>query len=422
MADDSQQLTETGGRSLTVRSQKMAAALSSYARALTFENRSRRNLYRLAGLAPRVRDKIFAKLLIIAFIFCFALPFSACVLYYTVIASEVYSSEVRFVVRSSAPMLSRDRYSTETVEPKAKIVQDTAIVLNYLDSPAMVRELKKTIDFDHMFGRSEIDYFSRYSTDSSAEQTRKYWENMFSSWVNPKSGIVELEVNAFSPEEVYELMLRVLDLAEARINKLNSGMWDSLLISSRQDVETATDRLADLREKFRLLQNETGIYDVTLAADSIIDVLTKLESGTAEVKSQREALVQSIGPETPQVKQLDREIAAREEQAAKLKAQAAGPDNGSGGNLASTSQVFDQISTEITIAEDRLESAIKELEKVKLVSSLQLVFLDVFTEPTEPDTSKYPNVAFSLFVSLLIFLSLWGAIAGTIIYIRQKMD
>ncbi|WP_417692136.1 hypothetical protein [Roseibium sp.] len=422
MADDSQQLTETGGKSLTVRSQKMAAALSSYARALTFENRSRRNLYKLAGLAPRVRDKIFAKLLIIAFIFCFALPFSACVLYYTVIASEVYSSEVRFVVRSSAPMLSRDRYSSETAEPKAKIVQDTAIVLNYLDSPAMVRELKKTVDFDHMFGRSDIDFLSRYPTDATAEETRKYWADMYASWVNPKSGIVELEVNAFSPDEAYELLQRVLELAEGRINRLNAGMWDSLLTSSREDVDSATEQLADLREKFRLLQNETGVYDVTLAADSIIEVLTKLESTTAEVKSRRETLAQSLGPDSPQVAQLDREIKAREEQSAMLRAQAAGPDNGSGSNLASTSQDFDKLNTEITIAEDRLESAIKELEKVKLVSSLQLVFLDVFTEPTVPDTSKYPNVAFSLFIALLIFLSLWGVVAGTIIYIRQKLD
>lgn len=64
--------------------------------------------------------------------------------YYIFIASPRYASEVRFVLRSSAPMLSRDRYASSTIEPKAKIVQDTAVLLNYIDSPAMIQDLEKT--------------------------------------------------------------------------------------------------------------------------------------------------------------------------------------------------------------------------------------------------------------------------------------
>lgn len=422
MSDNHQQLTEAEGKNLVVRSQKMAAALSSYARALTFENRSRRNLYKLAGLAPRMRDQIFAKLLVGVFVVCFALPITGSVIYYSLIASKIYASEVRFVVRSAAPMLSRDRYSSDTVEPKAKIVQDTAILLNYLDSPAMVRALQQKADFKELFGRSDIDYLSRLPGNATIEEIESYWEGMYSSWVNPKSGIIELEVKAFSPREANELMHTVLKLAEDRINQLNSGMWDSLKASAAKDVNDATEELSKLREKFRNYQNESGVFDVSMSADSLIAILTTMESGTAELKSKREALAKSVASDAPQLAELDRQIGARQEQEQKLRALAAGTGTASGENLAARSQVFKDIELSVSLAEKRLSSAIKELEKVKLVSSLQLVYLDAFTEPTLPDTNKYPNVPLSIFVHFLICVAVWGSTSGMLVYIRQRLD
>ncbi|MBD8892481.1 hypothetical protein [Roseibium litorale] len=422
MSENHQQVTETTGKDLVVRSQKMAAALSSYARALTFENRSRRNLYKLAGLAPRVRDQIFAKLLIGAFILCFAMPFTASVVYYSFIASKIYTSEVRFVVRSAAPMLSRDRYTGSTVEPKEKIVQDTAILLNYLDSPAMVQALQKQVSFKGLFGSSDIDFLSRLPDDATIEDVENYWEGKYSSWVNPKSGIIELEVSAFSAADANDLMHKVLKIVEDRINQLNSGMWGNLEASANKDVDDATEELATLRDKFRNFQNESGVFDVAMTADSIVTILTTLETGTAELKSRRDALAQSVAADAPQLAELDRQLAARLEQEQNLRTLTTGTDASSGPNLAAKSQIFKDIELSVSLAEKRLASAITELEKVKLVSSLQLVYLDAFTEPTMPDTNKYPNVPLRIFISLLICLSTWSVISGILVYTRHKLD
>lgn len=419
MADQNAQLPDSSGKAIVLRSQKMAAALSSYARALTFENRSRRNLYRLAGLAPKVRDRIFAKLLMISFVFCFVVPLGASVLYYVFLASSIYASEVRFVVRSTVPMLSRDRYSSETVEPKAKIVQDTAIILNYLESSAVIQDLQSRIDFKEYFGRDDIDFIARLPADAHMEDTVEYWSSRYSSWVNPKSGIVELEVMAFSPQEAFDLMNVVMNLAENRVNQLSKDMWDSLLAASNRDVQVASEDLVMLRNRYRDLQNETGIYDLSLAADGLINVLTVLETELAGLKSRRNALAESVNADAPQLLEIERQIAARVEQVTAMKSEAAGAD---GNNLAGYARRFDDLKLELSLGEDRLASAIGELEKVKLVSSLQLVYLDAFTEPTYPDTNKYPDLPLSLLAAFFASLVLWGSASGAIIFIRHKLD
>lgn len=421
MKDDSH-LAQPQPLTSVERSQKMAAALSSYARALTFENRSRRNLYRLAGLAPRTRDRIFSILMVLLIGVTFILPMIASVGYYTFVASPGFVSQVRFIVRSSTPLLSRERYSSNTVEPKEKIVQDTAILLNYLNSPAIIQDMQSKIDLYKLFGRSEIDFLSRLSSDSTQDDVLRYWSKHIHTYVNPKSGIVELEVTAYSPQEAHDIVQLVLRLAEERVNKLSSGMWEDLRLSTQRDVDAATKDVADLRGKFRDTQNQTGVFDVELSAQRIITVLTTVESNIAELKSRRQALGATVGSATPQIADLDRRIAAAETQANSLRAQTAGSPLGNGTNLAGYSTIFDKLKLDLSLAEGRLKAALKDLEKVRLVSSLQLVYVDSFIEPTVPDSNKYPNIGLSIFLSLLMCLTACGIACGTLLLIRKKLD
>ena len=404
------------------RSQKMAAALNSYARNLTFENRSRRNLYKLAGIAPKLRDKVFSYLILAAFIVYFVIPISSSVIYFGFIATPQYESEIRFIVRSSVPLLTRDRYASGNAEPKAKIVQDTAVILNYLASPAVIEDLAAEIDLRRYFGRREIDYLSRLAPNATQEEVLDYWEGQYTSSVNPKSGIVELSVRAFSGEEAYNLLLTVVNLAEQRVNRLNTAMWENLTVASQQDLDTATLELERLRTEMRDRQNEYGIFDVDLAANSLIDILTNVRTELAKVQTQRLSLIESISPESPRIELLDKKIAALEFQAKLLESKATGSGVAEDANLAGVSKKFQQLNLDIELAEDRLKSAVGELEKAKLVGTLQLVYIDAFTTPTKPIESSYPKTWLMLLLSFLGFSALWGSATGILIYIRNKLD
>ncbi len=400
----------------------MAAALNSYARNLTFENRSRRNLYKLAGIAPKLRDKVFSYLILAAFIVYFVIPISSSVIYFGFIATPQYESEIRFIVRSSVPLLTRDRYASGNAEPKAKIVQDTAVILNYLASPAVIEDLAAEIDLRRYFGRREIDYLSRLAPNATQEEVLDYWEGQYTSSVNPKSGIVELSVRAFSGEEAYNLLLTVVNLAEQRVNRLNTAMWENLTVASQQDLDTATLELERLRTEMRDRQNEYGIFDVDLAANSLIDILTNVRTELAKVQTQRLSLIESISPESPRIELLDKKIAALEFQAKLLESKATGSGVAEDANLAGVSKKFQQLNLDIELAEDRLKSAVGELEKAKLVGTLQLVYIDAFTTPTKPIESSYPKTWLMLLLSFLGFSALWGSATGILIYIRNKLD
>ncbi|WP_154664843.1 hypothetical protein [Allorhizobium undicola] len=413
------QPAEAGG--VIARSQKMAAALSSYARALTFENRSRRNLYRLAGLAPKTRDIVFTWMLRTIIIVTLVLPTLCGLIYYTMIASPGYESEVRFIVRSAVPMLSRDRYAGDSVEPKAKVIQDTAILLNYLESPAIIQDLQKSIDLRKLFGRDDIDFLSRLPDEPKQEELLQYWKRHHTASVNVKSGIVELEVTAFSPNEAQELLKLVLHLCEQQINAISAGMWNDLRQASQNDVDKTTREVTELRGKFRDMQNQTGVFDVGMSAESILSILTNVEAEIAQLQGRRSALIKSVEGNSPQLGDIDRRLASLQEQAKSLREKTAGT-GGKAGNLADYSSMFNQVKLDLQMAEGRMQSAISELEKVKLVSALQLVYVDNFTDPTLPDTNKYPRVVMNMFLQTLVLVVVCAAACGVVLLIRKKLD
>lgn len=415
-------LVTQGSTDIAVRSKKMAASLSSYARQLTFENRSRRNLYRLAGMSPMLRDKIFFYLFWASFIFYFLIPFSLGVLYYGLIASPQYESEVRFVLRSAAPILSRDRFSASSAEPKAKIAQDTQVVTSYLDSYAFIADLEKTHDWTALYRKDGIDFLSQLDPESSKEARLDYWRQYYSSWINPKSGIVELTLRAFSAADAHNLMKTILVLAEQRVNQLNAGIWSNLQASAEADLKRASDDLEHLRLSFRDLQNKTGVFDVTLSAESLSALIARIDGEISDLKSQRAVLEGTIVQTSPVLRTLDQQISARQNQVDALKARTAGNGGLDNDTLAQTSQEFEAVQLELKIAETRFSDAIEELEKVKLISSLQLIYLDQFTSPTLADSSTYPNRPLSIAAVFVVCLVLWSAASGFLWFLRHRID
>jgi capsular polysaccharide transport system permease protein len=413
---------QTPNGTIAERSQKMSAALSSYARSLTFENRSRRNLYRLAGIAPKFRDKFFSHLLAATFIIIFVMPIVASAVYFSFFATPQYVSEVRFVVRSSVPLLTRDRFSSSGTDPKSKIVQDTAVILNYLSSPAIVEDMLGVIDLNEIYGRLNIDFFSRLRAGEVKEEVLDYWEKHYDSWVSPKSGIVELKVFAFSGKEAKQMLQTVLSLAERRVNELNKKMWANLTKSASEDLKSAKIELESLRVKMRDMQNESGVFSVDISAESLAGVLTSLRTELATLNTRRATLSNVVYQDSPKMILLDREITALETQVQALQRQFAGSSGRLGGSLADFSKSFSQLELDINLAENRLKTAVAELEKAKLVGTLQLVYIDSFTTPTLPHESSYPKTWLALLLSFLLFAALWGVVAGVIFYIRRVVD
>lgn len=408
--------------SVIVRASKLSTALSSAARQLTFQNRSRRNLYHLAGLTPRIRDRIFSILLILNFILLFFIPFFGSVLYFVFIVTPKYESSTKFVLRSATPVLSRDRFADGGATPSPKIIQDTQIVVNYLTSQDFLKKLKEVVNIKNIYGDSKIDYLSRLDIKSSKEEQLDYWEDQFDAWISPKSGIVEIQMRAFTANDAQSLLQHTVRLSETRVNQLNQGIWSTLIAAAETDFKQASDELERRRLEFRDIQNSTGVFDLEQTAGGVNEIITGLNSEIANLNSQEDVMSQSLSSTSPQMTDLRRRINARRKQVEALNAEFTSKSDKKNKAFSGYSTLFEQSRLEQELAEERFATSVRELERVKLISSLQLVYLDKFVEPTLPETNKYPRVFLMISLSFGACLLAWGAFTMVILLFRTKLD
>ena len=133
-----------------------------------------------------------------SFVGIVAVPSLVFAVYIFLLASPQFSAEARFTVRGGIPA-GLDQISKLTDAPAMLIVQDTQVILHYLQSRSIVEALRASVDLDRLYQEPSIDRFSRLPSGQPIEDVVTYWKRHLALSVQMPSGIVTLVVRAFSP-------------------------------------------------------------------------------------------------------------------------------------------------------------------------------------------------------------------------------
>ena len=146
-------------------------------------------------------------------------------IYYAFIASPIYVSEARFVVRSavSAPGMLSGSYSVASqLSVMARADSDTQSVNAYLASRYVIDELIKKDGLLSILARPEGDFWARFPRPHEIGTVEElFWR--FEDYVNPEfdanTGITYLYVYGFRAEDAQNIALASLKHAEELVNR-----------------------------------------------------------------------------------------------------------------------------------------------------------------------------------------------------------
>lgn len=417
-------LNDQGGEgtpSALAQSKEMAAKLSVTARKLRFSTSNNSKLFKAVKLRPRLSERIFRILSILATIICFVLPNIVSVAYYSFFATDQYQSETRFTVRSSTPALGRDQLAKVSGIPAAKIVQDTQIVTNFIVSREMLDILDARVGLRKLYSAPEIDAWARLDPEATYEEVMEYWEDMVSTGISPSSGIVTVKVKAFSPEDAQRILQVVVEASEKAVNDVNERIWRDVISTAQANLDNAAAQLQSARENLQTSRNQSGVLDVSAASTVISALVSNVRSEIMTLRQRYDSQLGTVSLEAPQMRVLMREIESKEKQLADLNAQVAGSGNIEGGNLAQIARGMSQLELEQSVAEQQFSASVRTLEQVQFVSRQQLLYLDAFLAPILPERAEYPKRGFWIGAIAAISLMLWGSMLGLLAYARTQI-
>ncbi len=344
------------------------------------------------------------------------LPTVVAAIYYGFIATDVYQSESRFVIK--APSQKQPQISSI-----ANLIQSTGMsggmdqtneVLDYIGSRDALRQLQASADIKSRFSRPFIDWLSGYPpplrTDSF-ESLYKYYRNMVSARIDNDTSSVVLTVKAFEPKDAYAINAKLLGASEQLVNRLNSRFEKKAIAESLDRVRDAQNRVRDAGLALRTFRNTSDVLDPTAEAKGVLEVSNALVSQQAAARAKLDAM-QRAAPSHPSIPSLRRQISALGVQISSQNSRAVGTDSG----LASKLTQYDNLSLEQEFATQMLGLANASLEQSRTEAQRQQFYLERVVEPNIPDEALYPKRLQRVLVvaaaALALYLIAWMLIVG----------
>lgn len=336
------------------------------------------------------------------FLMWVVLPSLAAAFYLFFIAAPQYVSEARFTVRAQQPRAGSANISGELLGSAGFITspENIASVRTFLLSHDSVRKSRETLDLVDIFRRPEADpLFRLWWANPTAERLRSWFRWQVTVDVDPTTGISDLRVWTFRPDDSKALSLRLMEIAEELVNDMNVRIREEALRSARTELRRAETRLTDARVALTMFRQQERAVDPSATASAAVSTISGLESDIARARSELQTLQGFARPNSPQIINLQNRIRGMEAQVAEERERIAAAGTG----VTELMETFARLNAEVGLAQQQLEANIIVLDRANSDVARQSIFLLRIVEPNLAERSLFP---LPYWLSLYIFISL----------------
>lgn len=325
------------------------------------------------------------------FLICVGLPTLLASIYYGLIASDVYVSESRFIIKN--PDQKRSQMST-----LANLVQTTGLsggqeqtneVLTYVRSRDALKALEKDVNVRNKLTGSHVDFLSRFPqplSDGSFEDLFKYYGKVVDARLDTESGTAIIKVKAFNSQDAYAINEKLLELSEALVNRLNARAQTKGIAEAQKQVELASQRVRSARIALSQYRNSQALIDPSKQAVGVLEIANTLTAERTSLQAQLD-LMQRMTPGNPSIPALRNRIDA-------ISGQIASQDSrvvGNGGGIASKLGEYENLEVEQEFATQSLNVASGALVQARAEALRQQFYLERVVDPNTPDIPLLPK-------------------------------
>ncbi len=339
-------------------------------------------------------------------------------LYYAFIASDQYSVSAKFAVRGSDAGMGDLTGMLLGASGSAPNAGDSYIVQEFISSRDLIDRLEDRTQIVERYARSGVDFLSRADPADPREDFLDYWRSMVTAEFDSFSGIITMQVKAFTPQDARDIAALVIDESSSLVNRLSEQARQDTLALARREVAFAEDRLREARTAVSAFSDSVSTVDFQATASAQQETVSKLEGQLVNARAELEQLLSLVSNEAPSVRVLKTRIAALESQLASQKLLVGGVEGGAIGMTGQLEQ-YQGLRTEVEFAERAYISALSALDIARAESKKTHRYLATFVNPTLPTSAEYPLRLINTLLVLVVAAVAWAIGALVIAAIRD---
>ena len=322
------------------------------------------------------------------------------------IASDLYVSEARFIVRSQAQNVPSGLSALLQGSGLQTTSSDTFAVESFITSRDAVRGLEKSDHLRDVFGRNGADFVTRFPnliSGSSFEALYKHYLFFVGVSVDSSTGVTMLEVKAYRPEDAQAIAQALLRHSEQLVNEMNARAENDAVQQARREVDEAEIKLVAVQQQLTAFRTREQILDPKLTSTGMYDTLNGLTAARITTETQLAGLLKD-SPSSPSIPSLKTRLATLNGQLASAMNKVAGSHD----SVADKLSEYERLALTEDLDSKLFASATQSLETARLEAQRQHLYIEHISEPNLSDYPLYPKRLLDFIVVLVTCLLIYG--------------
>lgn len=352
------------------------------------------------------------------FLIIVAVPSLLASVYFGLVASDVYVSESRFVVRTA-----------EKPEPSGlsnvfkgfvgNEQSDLLFVRDYLLSRQVAAELDRSIGLRAAYNRGDV--FARFPAPfqpRSHEAFFSYYQDQVKVAIDPASSVASLTVRGFSPTFVTQLDGALLSKASRRIDELNAQVRRDASAQAEHELGRALQDLGRAENAIAAYRRANGVIDPEKQAAVELEGSQELAGRLVAAQSQL-AQIRRIAPQSSQIPALQVQVATLSRSLDALRSTVTSASRTS---RAQISEQFRALSASRDIATKIVASATEARIRARADAERRHLYLEIVSRPSLPDEALLPRRLRAVVATIIFSLICWGGFTLLGSGVREHRD
>ncbi|MCR9212237.1 MAG: hypothetical protein NXI13_00855 [Proteobacteria bacterium] len=294
------------------------------------------------------------------------------------------------------------------------------IVRDFILSRSMVTKLQEMLDIRSIFAAKDADYFSRFHIDGTDEELYDYFLNRVSVFFDPETQIIELSVEAFSPDDALAIALSIVALCDDLVDNISLTAREDSLAFARKEVERAERRVEDARLAISAFRQKHGEIDPISGATSIGTIVASIELELSKAQTEISQLRSYLREDSAQIVAAKARLSALQQQLKQERARLAGEaSEASEGNYVPLLADYERLVIEDEFAKAAYTAAGTSMELARAEAARKHIYLVAFVEPSRPDESTKPDRPKLILTILLCSVIAFGLFTLILAAIRE---
>ena len=348
------------------------------------------------------------------------IPTALAVIYFGLIASDVYISESRFVVRSPQRQAPTGLGALLTGTAFSRSQDDTYSVHDFVLSRDALKELDDQLAVRKAYSSKSADFINRFpglDWDDSFEAFHRYYRNHVTIDYDTVSSITILKVRAFTGEDAEKINDLLLKMGERLVNNLNDRSRQDLIKTAEVEVAVGEEKVKLAAVALAGFRNNQSVFDPDRQSTMQLQGVARLQDELVATETQLNQ-IQRVSPSNPQVASLKNRVETLRKTIANETAKVAG----GGASLTSKSGAFERLALEKTFAEKQLAGSLAALESAKSEALRKQLYLERLVQPNLPDKATEPRRIRSIIMVFVLGLVAWGVVSLLVASIKEHTD